>query len=68
MKLNLLKNIILATNVISSYNSSLMKDEKKLDVNFSFEWINSTNQDYLTKIQNIENLYQNLIIKINHIL
>ncbi|MEI2462524.1 hypothetical protein RRG54_04085 [Mycoplasmopsis felis] len=63
MKLNLLKNIILATNVISSYNSSLMKDEKKLDVNFSFEWINSTNQDYLTKIQNIENLYQNLIIK-----
>ncbi|WP_156951260.1 hypothetical protein [Mycoplasmopsis felis] len=30
MKLNLLKNIILATNVISSYNSSLMKDEKNL--------------------------------------
>lgn len=26
MKLNLLKNIILATNVISSYNSPLMKD------------------------------------------
>lgn len=62
MKLNLLKNIILTTNVISSYNSLLMKDEKRLDANFSFEWINSNNQDYLTKIQNIEKF----VSKFNH--